>query len=343
MYVHDALLHLLLPTTITCLLQVTNHQPSTIAKVAKCVDYTGTHVTETYEPGQFEQYMAYVETPSRPPPSADIRRAVVLDAEMGTNAWRGRELIGFTLSDCCTGETLLDDLVCPTDTRMSSWDTRWSGISWPMAKRARADGTAVHGRAAARARIWKHVGPATYVVVHGGSNDMDALRWIHPRDADTQRVGPWGGRGLRNSAAEFLGMAIQAGRPSSAEDVDATRELCRYKVTRAVGGGAAGAEVGVGLAPAVAPRPDADGEQTPICVQSTDAQRAARIAAQQARPQQPPQPGSSWARIAAGAPAARSRDAGAAAVVVDMRRTAAAPIRNDSLLSEEERARFRAR
>ncbi|KIV85892.1 hypothetical protein PV11_01544 [Exophiala sideris] len=159
------------------------------------------------------------------------RKAIVLDCEMGTSSMLWRELIRLSAVDYYTGETLIDSLVRPS-VPMRNLSTSWSGVSWADMRQAERTGTCILGRDEAREALWKFVSPETIVITHAGENDLNALRWIHPRVVDTQIL--YGGRsGLATLSSSILGLEIQTGNGHcSLEDAMATRELASRYVKR---------------------------------------------------------------------------------------------------------------
>lgn len=106
---------------------------------------------------------------------------------MGTNKNNGSELIRITLVDYFSSTVLLDSLVIP-DVPMLHYNTKYSGVRWEDMAEARRTRNCIFGRDAARAAVWRFVGPETIVVAHSGNNDLRALRWIHHNVLDTNLV-----------------------------------------------------------------------------------------------------------------------------------------------------------
>ncbi|KAF2834027.1 hypothetical protein CC86DRAFT_442293 [Ophiobolus disseminans] len=123
-------------------------------------------------------------TPWTPPRGNNICEAVALDCEMGTAASGDPELIRVTLVNYFSKTVILDNIVKP-DVPMQHLNTRYSGVTWADMKNARKQGTSLKGKAGAREKIWKHVGPHTLVVGHGVNNDLRSLRWIHTLVVDS--------------------------------------------------------------------------------------------------------------------------------------------------------------
>ncbi|KAI1618252.1 ribonuclease H-like domain-containing protein [Exophiala viscosa] len=150
---------------------------------------------------------------------------------MGTASNKWRELIRVSAVDYFTGETLVDSLVYPA-VDMRNLSTRYSGISWRDMRQAQRSGKCFFGRDEAREALWKFVSPETIVIAHAGENDLNALRWIHPRVLDTQIL-HGGQRGLANLSSSILGISIQTGDGHcSLEDAMATREIAIRHVER---------------------------------------------------------------------------------------------------------------
>ena len=103
---------------------------------------------------------------------------------MGTAETGDSELIRLTMIDFFTGEMLINRFVVP-GVRMAHWNTRYSGVTWPLVKAAMQNGEALRGRDAAREAVFRFVSPETVVVGHSLQNDFAALRWIHNRVVDT--------------------------------------------------------------------------------------------------------------------------------------------------------------
>jgi RNA exonuclease 1 len=157
---------------------------------------------------------------------------------MGISRNNEPELIRLTAIDFFTGAILIDNLVAP-DVPLAHYNTHYSGVSARHMATAIRNRTAIHGRDRARMGLLEFVGPETVVVVHGGSGDFRALRWIHPLIVDTEILegyaGPNvvpGGKSLKNLCKVRLGIDVQVRDPAngklghdSVEDALATREL----------------------------------------------------------------------------------------------------------------------
>jgi RNA exonuclease 1 len=156
---------------------------------------------------------------------------------MGTTQTGESELIRLTAVDFFTGAALVDSLIVPS-VPMQHYNTRYSGVTAAMMREASRSGNCIRGRDAAREALWRFVGPETVVVVHGGENDMTALRWICGRVVDTFLLSEdmkkaealKGGRSLKSLSLELLGRRVQEGKRGhdSLEDALATREVANW-------------------------------------------------------------------------------------------------------------------
>ena len=166
-------------------------------------------------------------------PVTTIRQAVALDCEMGTAMSGETQLIRLTLLDFFTGEILIDSLVIPS-VPMRHYNTRYSGVTAADMREAERSGSCIRGRDAAREHVWKFVGPETIVLMHGGQNDLSALRWIHRAVVDSCLLERFatpteGGKSLKNLSLRRLGRIIQNRRGHcSLEDALACRELVHW-------------------------------------------------------------------------------------------------------------------
>ena len=162
------------------------------------------------------------------------RKVIALDCEMGTSLNLESELIRLTAIDFFTRQTLVDKLVQPT-VPMKHYNTRYSGVTPEAMRNAVKSGNCYRGRDEARNRLLELIGPETIVVMHGGNNDLTALRLIHPLVIDTHLLECYnpkteGGRSLKVVCKKHLGMNIQAGKNGhdSLEDAEACRELLHF-------------------------------------------------------------------------------------------------------------------
>jgi DNA polymerase III epsilon subunit-like protein len=106
---------------------------------------------------------------------------------MGVAVDMESELIRVTVIDYFTGEKLIDSLVFP-DIEIKHFNTRFSGVTPNQMRVSRKKGQCFMGGAAARAAVFKFVGPSTIVVGHSVGNDLGSLRWIHHRVVDTHTL-----------------------------------------------------------------------------------------------------------------------------------------------------------
>lgn len=112
----------------------------------------------------------------------DVRAAVALDCEMGTpkpGSCYDNLLIRISLVDFFTGEPLIDQLVEPS-VNMLHYNTRYSGVTFAAMRIASRSGQTIRGTNAAREKLLQYVDSNTFIIVHGGSNDLTSLRLIHP-------------------------------------------------------------------------------------------------------------------------------------------------------------------
>jgi RNA exonuclease 1 len=157
---------------------------------------------------------------------------------MGISRNNEPELIRLTAIDFFTGAILIDNLVAP-DVPLAHYNTHYSGVSARHMATAIRNRTAIHGRDRARMGLLEFVGPETVVVVHGGSGDFRALRWIHPLIVDPEILEGYAGpnvvpgeKSLKNLCKVKLGIDVQVRDAAngklghdSVEDALATREL----------------------------------------------------------------------------------------------------------------------
>ena len=95
-------------------------------------------------------------------------------------------------------------------------------------------GTCIFGRDMARELLWKHIKRDTIIIVHGGQNDLHALRLLHPRIIDTQILESYTGLGRWRSLESLcnvkLGIAIRQRRVRGAHDCLEEAMACRELV-----------------------------------------------------------------------------------------------------------------
>lgn len=159
------------------------------------------------------------------------RNAVAIDCEMGMTYDGDSELIRLSMIDLFSGEALIDKLVFPHE-EIKDYLTRYSGVTHGDMQEAIRQNKYISGHDVAREEIFKYVGPDTIVVVHGGTNDLMSLRWIHTKIIDTLIVESSRRcsvilKNLKNLTYQHLSKHIQKiGKGhDSLEDALATREL----------------------------------------------------------------------------------------------------------------------
>lgn len=103
---------------------------------------------------------------------------------MGSAESGESELIRVSAVDFFTRRVLVDSLVYPS-VKMSHYNTRYSGVSWPVMRDAMRRNKCLRGREAARKALWRFIGPQTIVIGHAGNGDLISLRWIHGMIIDT--------------------------------------------------------------------------------------------------------------------------------------------------------------
>lgn len=147
------------------------------------------------------------EAPVKRP--ADFRHAVVLDCQMGKNKWGQNELIKVTAIDYFSGEILIDQMVWPS---VPLWHTaRWTtGINWDQLEQAHRSKSTIEGRDAARELLFRFVGWQTILMLHGGGEDLVALRITHQHIIDAKYLsGIDPPPELDTMANQFLGRHVQ--------------------------------------------------------------------------------------------------------------------------------------
>ncbi|KAL7952053.1 ribonuclease H-like domain-containing protein [Trichoderma barbatum] len=171
--------------------------------------------------------------------SVTRRRAVVIDCEMAESFDGSDELISLCAIDFLTGEMLIDSFVSPSR-RITDWRTKIHGIDAAVMIEAVKAQNVLHGWAAARAELWKHIDENTVLIRQTVLFDFEALCLIHTRIVDsailaTQAVfynkkknnrKPRWRWGLQELCETFLGIHIRSGDGihSNLEDVLAARE-----------------------------------------------------------------------------------------------------------------------
>ncbi|KAK6070671.1 arylamine n-acetyltransferase 1 [Seiridium cupressi] len=123
--------------------------------------------------------------------SKTIRRVVAIDCEMvgvrPNNPQEDKarsELAQLCAIDVLTGEVLIDKLVLPKET-VVDWRTRYSGVSYPATRIAKAQGRLLHGWRAARTELLNYVDAETIIVGHSVLHDLQMLRLAHSKIVDT--------------------------------------------------------------------------------------------------------------------------------------------------------------
>jgi len=181
-----------------------------------------------------------------PPPAPsrtnnkDIRAAVALDCEMGTSVIGNSVLIRLSVVDLFTGLPLINSLVAPT-VDMAHYNTRYSGVTFSAMRIAKQQNQAIRGTDAARNQLLRFVDSDTFIIMHGGSSDLTALRIIHPaeRIIDTHVLESYEHsarelkKSLKDVCARRCGIEVQNARlgdgrvagHDSLEDALAAREI----------------------------------------------------------------------------------------------------------------------
>ncbi|KAK1142468.1 hypothetical protein N8T08_007830 [Aspergillus melleus] len=167
---------------------------------------------------------------------APKRLAVALDCEMALTE-EGAECVQLCAVDLVTGERIIDIGVIPIP-RVRNWQTKWSGMSWPIMKQLRAQGKTVRGWRAARERLFDFIDEGTILVGQSLDNDLQCLKIVHRNVVDTalvtkiaveEQLGGGCGRkwALKRLAGDLLGIHIQQSQKghSCMEDTLATREV----------------------------------------------------------------------------------------------------------------------
>ncbi|KAK6071967.1 arylamine n-acetyltransferase 1 [Seiridium cupressi] len=178
--------------------------------------------------------------------SKTIRRVVAIDCEMvgvrPSNPQEDKarsELAQLCAIDVLTGEVLIDKLVLPKET-VVDWRTRYSGVSYPATRIAKAQGRLLHGWRAARTELLNYVDAETIIVGHSVLHDLQMLRLAHSKIVDTafqtaesvfgdmkMCTRLWG---LKELAKVLTNLSIQIGKKGHdcIEDTLATREIALW-------------------------------------------------------------------------------------------------------------------
>lgn len=182
--------------------------------------------------------------PSPAPRNGAAKRlAVALDCEMARTE-AGNECVQLCAVDILTGERIVDTGVFPVS-KVISWNTRWSGMSWPKLKAMQREGKTVKGWTAARSELFRFIDSETVLVGHSLENDLKCLGIIHERVVDTalltkdaaaEHLGGDCNRkwALKKLSAAFLNMPIQQSSSGHdcMEDTLATREVLLFCLQR---------------------------------------------------------------------------------------------------------------
>lgn len=168
--------------------------------------------------------------------SRQKRLAVALDCEMATTTI-GTQCCELCAVDMITGEEIINIGVEPTHP-VTSWNTRFSGMTSKRMAQLRAQGRTVKGWQAARSLLFEYINTETVLVGQALHNDLDVLGICHQRIVDTALVTREAVRceigknivrtwGLKKLTAAFLGRGIQASASGHdcLEDTLATREV----------------------------------------------------------------------------------------------------------------------
>ncbi|KAL7907364.1 hypothetical protein GGI35DRAFT_470583 [Trichoderma velutinum] len=175
-------------------------------------------------------------------PSTIKRRAVVIDCEMAETFDGSDKLISLCAINFLIGETLVNSFISPSRP-IANWRTKIHGIDATVINEAATHHKVLHGWAAARRELWKHIDESTILIGQTILFDFEALRLIHMRVVDsailaTQAVFDRKGNknknkkpgrrwGLQELCEKFLGIQIRNGDGihNSMEDVLAAREV----------------------------------------------------------------------------------------------------------------------
>ncbi|KAG9234211.1 RNA exonuclease-like protein Rex3 [Amylocarpus encephaloides] len=203
------------------------------------------HVFKISEVKRLAAVLNFEWTPENP--SKDTSSPVCIDGEMGYTV-HGLELIRLTATSWPSGDTLFDVLVKPIG-EILDLNSRYSGVQpkdmidappWSSIPPSKQKLQLISSPAAARSLLFSHLSPNTPVIGHGLENDLNAVRFIHPKIIDTALLFPHkSGLPYRNSLKylmhRFLNREIQVvvvGKEGhdSQEDANAAGMLVRWKV-----------------------------------------------------------------------------------------------------------------
>lgn len=110
--------------------------------------------------------------------------AVVLNCEMAGTATGGNELTQIAVINFLSGKVLLQSLVNPT-IPIRSWRTHFTDITEASMKAAVARNEALEGWPAARAELFRLVGPDTILIGQSLHNDLKVLHTSYAKIIDT--------------------------------------------------------------------------------------------------------------------------------------------------------------
>ncbi|UKZ76805.1 hypothetical protein TrVFT333_004517 [Trichoderma virens FT-333] len=172
-------------------------------------------------------------------PAVIKRRAVVIDCEMAETFDGSDELISLCAIDFLTGETLIDSFVSPSRP-ITDWRAKIHGIDATAIIEALKQEKVLHGWAAAREELWKHIDEQTILIGQTILFDFEVLRLIHTRvvdsailaadavfESENENKKPGRRWGLQELCETFLGIQIRRGGGihDNLEDVLAAREV----------------------------------------------------------------------------------------------------------------------
>lgn len=226
-----------------------------------------THVFKVTDPKRLATTLNFIHTPENSNSKVDEDQPLCIDCEMGYST-NGLELIRVSATSWPTEESVLDLLVRPFG-EVLDLNSRWSGVlpshltSAPVLKKNPKTGEydpeqlagtdklyAVESPKVAREVLLRILTPRTPLIFHGGENDLNALRLLHPTVIDTALLFPHShGLPYRNAlrvlVSQHLGRQIQAGGGllgtdkdtiaaghDSKEDARAAGELVLFAVKR---------------------------------------------------------------------------------------------------------------
>ena len=149
-----------------------------------------------------------------------------------TGAWR--EVVHLSAVDYLTNEVLIDTLVAPT-MEVTDWGTGITGVDASIMSSAISSGTALHGYAAARDELFKHLDADTVLIGQSLQFDLEVLGLCHLRIVDSEMLSTSAinfpdsrRRGLKELCRVLIGLDIQGGSHSALEDARAAREVVMW-------------------------------------------------------------------------------------------------------------------